>query len=65
MKKRLPFLGLLLLDILIVYLLWVTQRLTSYRVFLVILFLLMALYGLIFPDKIKRSRDDDSETKEN
>ena len=65
MKKRLPFLGLLLLDILIVYLLWVTQRLTSYRVFLVILFLLMALYGLIFPDKIKRSRDDDSETKGN
>ena len=65
MKKRLPFLGLLLLDILIVYLLWVTQRLTSYRVFLVILFLLMALYGLIFPDKIKRSRDDDSEIKGN
>ena len=64
MKKRLPFLGLLLLDILMVYLLWATQRLTSYRVFLVILFLLMALYGLIFPDKVKMSRDDDSETKE-
>jgi len=58
MKKRLPFLGALLLAMFLIYLNWVLKnnRMRSVAYWIAIP---ICIYGLIFPDKIKLKRDEE------
>ena len=60
MKKRLPFLGALLLALFLIYLNWVLKN-NPMRSAVYWIAIPVCLYGLIFPDKIKRKRDENEQ----
>ena len=60
MKKRLSFLGALLIALFLIYLNWVLKNnwMRSAKYWIAIP---VCLYGLIFPDKIKLKRDENKQ----